>query len=165
MSPWGRSGAAQALEKQELERRGGDRRVRSRYRFLERRSGFDRREPEPPGSAGLVARSLARFRRSPRAFLFLLLTINLLNAADYASTLVALRLGFAEANPFMAELFAQGPGIAGLTKVSLVLLVTALLWALRRFKQAMLTALLVGAIMLGVFAYHLAGLGFWLAAT
>ncbi|MBI5440399.1 MAG: hypothetical protein HY900_04210 [Deltaproteobacteria bacterium] len=155
MAPWHRTSAAEKLEKQD--RRGGERRLESRYRFLERRSGFDRRALAEPRTRSLAS-LLAHLHRTPRSFLFLLLAVNLLNAADYACTLVALKAGVQEANPFMAALFAQGPAVAGFTKVALVGLVTGLLWTVRRFRNAILAALFMAAGLLGVFAYHLFGL-------
>lgn len=158
MVPRDDGSAVEPLDALGEERRRRDRRVSDRYRFLERRSGFDRRTSASGGRTGPFERLLFHFHRKPGSFLLLILAINLLNLADFGCTLLALKAGVQEANPFMAALFAQGPAVAGAAKIGLVLLVSGLLYVLKSFRSAIAASLLMGAGLLAVFVYHLGGL-------
>lgn len=134
-------------------RLGGERRRRRRYRFHDRRSGFDRRVSDT--HTGRVARLLVSLRDDPRRLRRLLAWINLLNAADFLLTLVALESGGREANPLLRPLFMVGPIWAAVFKLVIVLAATLIIWESRRYR----IALLAGLCMLVVFAvlmpYHL----------
>lgn len=161
-----RPNSANELEDELAERRYTERRARRRFRFLDKRTGFDRRSLADSGTAeGPVGRLLLLLRRNRTAFAILLFALNLLNVTDYACTLIALRSGIPEGNPFMAELFAQGNVSAGRAKIALVLLVSMLLWRFRTFRKALLTAVAMLAGFLAIFVYHAVGLAMVLGRT
>ena len=97
-----------------------------RLRYPERRTGFDRRS----GSGVLVW-----YRDRPAVIAVALGAIVALNLADYALTLRALDLGAAEANPIMAALLEQGSLPAGVFKMLTAVVVVAIIWRFRRYKN------------------------------
>lgn len=127
-------------------RQGGDRRRRRRYRFHDRRSGFDRRVNGV--KMGVFKRTLIALRDRPRALKRLLVAVNLLNVADFVLTLVALDSGGREANPLLRRLFVLSPLWAGIFKLVAVLAACLLVWQSRYYRKA----LIVGLGMLVVFA-------------
>jgi hypothetical protein len=141
-----------------LERRTADRRRERHFRFVERRTGFERRGSGEQGVGPRTSGTVASLRDSPVRFAALLVLLNLLNLADFGCTLLALQAGVAEANPFMAELFSQGPVAAGVTKSALVLLTSGLLWRLRTYRKTIRAALLLLVGMSAVLVYHVIGL-------
>ncbi|MDW7712262.1 MAG: DUF5658 family protein [Deferrisomatales bacterium] len=149
-----RENAARVVE----ERRRGERRTERGYRFVDRRSGFDRRTGTTAGRASPLGALVEALRAHPGRFALLLVGINTLNLADYLLTLVALANGVGEANPFMAGLFEQSSALAGFVKVALVGLVSALLWRVRTFRLSIVSAALMLGLLFGVFGFHLAGL-------
>ena len=97
--------------------RGPDRRVRrSRLRFPERRSGFDRRVGAGTGWRGLWEASMRQYRENKSTFLLVLATIIVFNYVDYLLTVRVLRAGGAELNPIMARLFEISPVVAATAK-------------------------------------------------
>ncbi len=142
------------------DRRRGDRRQRRvSLVWSERRSGFDRREPASAGRVSMAFESvLTGLRDSPATFRILLLTVNMLNLADFALTMNALAIGGGEANPIMRSLFDLNPAYAGLFKTFVVLAVSLVMWRFRRFRSALQVALMMLVVFMGVFFYHILGL-------
>jgi hypothetical protein len=138
-------------------RRGGDRRRRRRYRFHDRRSGFDRRVTGV--KMGVIKRTLYALRDRPRSLARLLAAINGLNLADFLLTLLALDSGGREGNPLLRPLLALSPLLAGLAKVVLVLGATLLIWMNRYYRKALLTALCILVLLACLMVYHLVLLG------
>lgn len=142
------------------EQRTGDRRC-SRWNFVlrERRTGFDRRCLT---DAGVVTQgfegALTGLRDRPRALWVVLAVVNTLNIADFVLTLNVLAAGGGEANPIMRSLFHLSPIWAGVFKLVAVLLATALVWRCRRFRSALVAALLMLAVFIAVLFYHMVGL-------
>lgn len=139
------------------ERRAGDRRRRGQHIFRDQRTGFDRRESERSG-AGILYCTLAGLRNQPRLLFWLLITVNALNIADFGLTLNALAHGYQEGNPIMGFLFEMNPALAGIFKILAVLLASVLVWQLKRYRKALLAAIVMLLIFAGVFAWHLYGL-------
>jgi hypothetical protein len=141
----------------ENERRRTDRRQR-RVSFVlhERRSGFDRREPG--GAGGGLACVLAGLRDRPGTLWVLLVTVNILNLADFFLTLNVLAAGGGEANPILRPLFEASPVYAGLFKFLTVFIVTLIVWRCRRFRRALEAALIMVGVFAVVFLYHILGL-------
>lgn len=122
-------------------------------RFPERRSGFDRRRTR----AYLLA-----LRDNPARLLGVLALLNLMNLADFLLTQYELALGtVAEGNPLMALAFGMGGSAALMTKVGGMLLITVVVWQLRRFMRILDLALAAMVFYAVVIAYHLVGLAFW----
>jgi hypothetical protein len=140
-------------------RRGGDRRRRRKYRFHDRRSGFDRRVNGV--RMGVLRRTLIALRDRPRALRLLLATVNVLNVTDFLLTLGALDSGGREANPVMRSLFALSPRWAGIFKVVAVLAASLLVWESRRYRKALIAGLCMLVVFAGLFVYHVFGVVFW----
>lgn len=117
----------------------GERRFRERraggpaLRFPERRTGFDRRSADG---------WLAWYRDRPQVVVAILAMIIVLNIADFGLTLRAIDLGAREANPVMSQLFDRGPAYAGAVKLLVALLVTGVMWQLRRYRQILAASLM-----------------------
>jgi hypothetical protein len=88
----------------------------------------------------------------------LLVTVNVLNIADFLLTLNVLKDGGGEANPIMRSLFSLGPFWAGLFKILAVLLTTLLVWRCRSYRLALAASLAMLAIFAAVALSHLFGL-------
>jgi len=132
---------------------------RASFVLRERRTGFDRRELAAVGLLGnLLERALAWLRDKPGTLATLLITVNLLNLADFALTMNALSAGGYEVNPVMRTLFASSPLAAGLVKVALIVVATVLVWRFRRFRRTLMAAVLILALFVAVFFYHIYGL-------
>jgi hypothetical protein len=127
-------------------RQGGDRRHRRKYRFHDRRSGFDRRVNGV--KMGVLKRTLYALRDRPRALVRVLAAVNVLNVADFLFTLLVLDSGGREGNPLLRPLLALSPLSAGIIKVVLVLAASLLIWINRYYRKALIT----GLCMLVVFA-------------
>lgn len=97
-------------------------------------------------------------RDSPAAVRVLLLTVNVLNLADFALTMNALAMGGGEANPIMRSLFDFNPVYAGIYKILVILAVSLVIWRFRRCRSALQIALALVVVFLGVFFYHILGL-------
>jgi hypothetical protein len=139
-------------------RQGGDRRRRRKYRFHDRRLGFDRRVNGV--KMGVLRRTLIALRDRPGALRMLLAVVNALNVADYALTLGALEAGGREANPVMRSLFALSPRWAGIFKVVAVLAASLLVWESRRYRKALIVGLCMLVVFAGLFVYHVFGVAF-----
>ncbi len=142
------------------ERRTGDRRCR-RWSFVlhERRTGFDRRSLAGSGVAvPFLDNALTGLRDRPRVLWLMLAAVNFLNLADFALTLNVLASGGGEANPIMRSLLSLNPVWAGTLKVGAVLLATAIIWRCRRFRSALLAAILIAVVFAAVLFYHIWGL-------
>ena len=139
--------------------RGRDRRQTSRFVFRERRSGFERRwtrRRTPFGDA--LDASLVYLRDHRRALVAVLALANLLSLLDLWLTSIALRLGVAEANPFMAYFFEASATQAAVVKCGLVVGASLGIWALRRYRPALMTALFFFAVYGAVVLYEIVGL-------
>ncbi len=101
---------------------------------------------------------VAGLRDRPGTLWVLLVTVNVLNVADFVLTLNALAAGGGEANPIMRPLFAASPVYAGLFKFVAILAVTLIVWQCRRFRRALEAALIMVGIFTVVFFYHIFGL-------
>ena len=134
-------------------RQGGDRRRRRRYRFHDRRSGFDRRVTGV--KMGALSRILFGLRDRPKALQRLLIAVNLLNIGDYGLTLIALESGGHEANPLLRPLFVLSPVWAGVFKLVAVLAATLLVWESRRYRKALIVGLGALVVFVGLLLYHM----------
>jgi hypothetical protein len=143
------------------ERREVDRRQnRVSLVWPERRSGFDRRGPAPNANRASVAFEgiLTGLRDRPAAVRVMLVAINMLNLADFVLTINVLSTGGGEANPIMRSLFALNPVYAGVFKIIAIVLISLVLWRFRRYRSALEIALVVLAVFMGVFFYHVLGM-------
>ncbi len=144
-------------------RRKRDRR-RRRFSFVlrERRSGFDRRVRENAGRVSAAYdHTLLAMRDRPRALFGLLVTVNVLNLADFFLTLRVLAEGGGEANPILRSLFAADPIYAGIFKLVVVLLTSWLAWRCRRFRSGLEAAIIMLAVFTAVICYHIFGMIFY----
>lgn len=132
-------------------RRGADRRQRTTFVLAERRSGFDRRQQ------GGFARAAMALRDSPATLLVLLAAANVMNVIDQLATTQALSAGFSEGNPVMAALISHDPRLAAVLKVLAILLVSAGIWRLRRYRLILQVAVLMFALFAGVLVLHVYG--------
>ena len=135
-------------------RQGGDRRRRRKYRFYDRRSGFDRRVSGV--KQGVLRRTLMALRDRPKALQLLLVGVNLLNLADFSVTLRVLESGGREANPILRPLLALSPLWAGIFKLVAVLAATMLVWENRRYRKALIVALCMVVAFSGLVMYDIA---------
>jgi len=139
--------------------RGRDRRRIRRFVLRERRTGFERRwtPRRTPFGVGLDA-SLVYLRDHRRALVAMLALANLLSLLDLWLTSIALRLGVAEANPFMRYFFEASATQAAVVKCGLVVGASLGIWALRRYRPALTTALFFLAVYGAVVLYEIVGL-------
>ncbi len=111
------------------------RNARVKFKYPERRTGFERRILRT-SYLSRVSISLANHRR---AFLNVLIAVNVLSVLDFLLTINLLNLGHIwEGNPFIASLIVFNPIVAFLYKTSLVLSVTLVFWRFRRYKSVIL---------------------------
>jgi hypothetical protein len=136
-----------------------DRRRSRRFVLRERRTGFERRwtPRRSPFGVGLDA-SLVYLRDHRRALVAMLALANLLSLLDLWLTSIALRLGVAEANPFMRYFFEASATQAAVVKCGLVVGASLGIWALRRYRPALTTALFFLAVYGAVVLYEIVGL-------
>ena len=105
---------------------------------------------------------LTGLRDRPATLRVILLTVNMLNLADFLLTVNVLAMGGGEANPIMRSLFELNPAYAGLFKIAAVLATSLVIWRLRRFRSALEVALVMLVVFMGVFFYHILGMVvFW----
>lgn len=132
-----------------------DRRVRRvSLRYPERRSGFERRQPDGgPVRVGYL-RMLRRYGAQPRAVGAVCWVIVVANAADLVLTLRALDGGAVELNPVMAGLIAASPVAAAVFKLAVAVLVAGGIWALRRYRRSLELSLVLLAVMTALLGYH-----------
>jgi hypothetical protein len=147
------SGPKGTKEVQVDRRQGGERRRRRKYRFHDRRSGFDRRVAGV--KLGVVRRALIALRDRPKALQLLLVGVNLLNLADFSVTLRVLDSGGREANPILRPLLALSPLWAGIFKLVAVLAASLLVWENRRYRKALIAALCMVLVFAGLVAYDI----------
>ena len=142
------------------DRRRADRRSRlPGFRYPERRLGFDRRTPPRGTWRGRYRAALLWYRRTPAALVAVLALILALNLADLVLTLRALDRGAVEVNPVMAQLFDAGTAPAAVFKMTVGVLIAAVIWALRRYRRILETSLIVVALLGALVGYHLAVAG------
>lgn len=122
------------------ERRRSQRREKRRYRFHDRRSGFDRRASET--SDRTLDRMLLGLDGSSFALVAVLVATNFLNVADLAFTVHLMGQGATEANPVMLSLFGLAPLTAGVVKIAALALVTIGFWRLRRYRTVLALSVL-----------------------
>ena len=139
--------------------RGSDRRRIRRFVVPERRSGFQRRwtPRRAPFGAALEA-SLVYVRDHRGALVAMLALANLLSLIDLWFTTIALRLGVAEANPFMRYFFEASVTQAEVVKCGLVVAASLGIWALRRYRVALMTAVFFPGVYGAVALYEIIGL-------
>lgn len=139
-----------------IERRVARRRRHRRYRFIERRHGFDRRKRYPV---------LGTMRDHPWIVVATILLINVLSLADGWFTAAELGLGIArEGNPVLAAANRQGPLVAIAVKLGAMAVVSTVIWHGRRRRSILALALVAVAVFGALVAYHagtLRGMG-WL---
>lgn len=129
-------------EQRTAERRAG----RARFRYPERRTGFDRRTS---GDA------IAWYRDHPPAVALALAAVLALNLADFLFTVRALDRGAVEVNPLMASLFAVDPALAGIVKLLLGFGVVLVIWYMRRYRRILQVSLIALGGFTLVLAYQL----------
>jgi len=136
------------------ERRTQQRRTSRRYRFIDRRHGFDRRK------RSLV---LGPMRDHPWILAVVIVLLNALSLADGLFTAVELGLGIAsEGNPVLLAAANHSPWLAVGIKVGAMALVSAIFWHLRRNRLVLglsLVALGGFAALVAFHVGHLTGLG------
>jgi hypothetical protein len=102
--------------------------------------------------------ALIRLRNDPRALVEVLLLANLLSVLDLMLTLILLRNGALEANPFMSYLFANGVAPAAAFKLGIIAAASLGIWQLRRRRPALATAIFFLVAYGAVVLYELFGL-------
>lgn len=136
------------------ERRMGKRRTRRRYRFIDRREGFDRRKRYPV---------LGTMRDHPWILVAVIVLMNVLSLVDGYFTAAELGLGIAsEGNPVLRAAADYSPWLAVAIKVGAMVLVSAIFWHLRRRRLVLGLSLVALAGFAALVAFHmgrLTGLG------
>ena len=144
------------------ERRQGERRQTRRvFRWLEKRTGFDKRRSDQTSFDRLVGwpRQYAlAMREKPRLLIKVLVLFNVYNLADYILTVNALAAGHSEMNPVMRSLFDLDPLAAGAFKISTGIAVTLLVWKFRQFRLILQFAFLSLIGYVGLIFYQLSGI-------
>ena len=96
-----------------------------------------------------------------RILFWLLVALWLLNVADLGLTSYGIWLGFAsESNSVMRYVLHQGTATAAVFKIGLITVGALVLWRLRRYRSALLAAMLLAGVFAAVVAYQ----AFWLAS-
>lgn len=138
------------------ERRYHKRRHHRRYRFIDRRMGFDRRKRHPV---------LGTMRDRTWLLALVLILLNVLSLADGAFTAAELNLGIArEGNPALVAAGEQHPLLAVALKLGGMAVATVGFWHGRRRRFILGLSIITIAFFAGLVAYHagtLVGLG-WL---
>lgn len=140
-----------------IERRIAQRRRQRRYRFIERRNGFDRRKRYPV---------LGTMRDHAWIVVLVILIINALSFIDGYFTAAELGLGIArEGNPILAGAAdTYGPLVAIAVKFGAMAVVSTVVWHGRKRRSMLALSLLAAMVFAALVAYHagtLRGLG-WL---
>jgi len=131
-------------------RSGIDRRGGFGYRFLDRRTAFDRRR------RSLI---LGTLRDSPWVLASVLIATNVMSLIDGLLTAAEVSNGLAtEANPVLAPLFASNPYAAVALKSGVVAVVTYIIWRSRRYRIVLSVSVVALAVFTAVVAYHLGAL-------
>jgi len=97
-------------------------------------------------------------RDNPRTLIEVLLLANLLSLLDLMLTLILLRNGALEANPFMGYLFANGVAQAAVVKLGIIAAASLGIWELRRRRPALKAAIFFLVAYGTVVLYELVGL-------
>ena len=127
-----------------------DRRQRRKFRFVDRRSGFDRRRDYPV--LGVV-------RDNDWIVLGILVLLNLLSLFDGLLTSAELAFGIAsEGNPVLGALHQASPWAAIAVKVGAILVVSVIIWRARRVRIILGLSLVSLAVFSALIAYHLGSL-------
>jgi len=136
------------------ERRAAHRRTRRRYRFVDRREGFDRRKRYPV---------LGTMRDHPWILALVIVLLNVLSLADGYFTAAELGLGIAsEGNPVLRAAAEYNPWLAVGIKIGAMALVSVIFWHLRRRRLVLGLSLVALAGFAALVAFHvgrLTGLG------
>ncbi len=136
--------------------RAADRRVkRTRSRWPERRTGFDRR----------CEYGISVLRDSSLLLLVMLGVLNILNMLDLRFTLLALDRGAVEVNPVMTFFFNIDSLSAVLFKITLVLAISLAVWWGRRYRRILEFAVLSTAVYAALIGYHILSLTFVLPSA
>jgi hypothetical protein len=148
------SSEPQASDWDGAERRTHQRRTRRRYRFVDRRQGFDRRKGYPV---------LGTMRDHPWILVAVIVLLNVLSLLDGYFTAAELGLGIAsEGNPVLRAAADYSPWLAVAIKVGAMALVSAIFWHLRRRRLVLGLSLVALAGFAALVAFHvgrLKGLG------
>jgi len=130
------------------------RRARRRYRFVDRREGFDRRKRYPV---------LGTMRDHPWILVTVIVLLNVLSLADGYFTAAELGLGIAtEGNPVLRAAADHNPWLAVAIKIGSMAIVSAIFWHLRRRRLVLGLSLVALAGFAALVAFHmgrLTGLG------
>ena len=138
--------------------RGPDRRSGRRFVFRDRRLGFERRAQQRGSLIPGLDSALLHLRDNPRTLIEVLLLANLLSLLDLMLTLILLRNGALEANPFMGYLFANGVAQAAVVKLGIIAAASLGIWQLRRRRPALTAAIFFLVAYGAVVLYELVGL-------
>lgn len=138
--------------------RGPDRRRSHRLVVHERRSGFERRTRHRAAWVVAFEAVLLYFRDHPASLITLLVIANVLSVLDLVLTLILLRMGVVEGNPFMRYLFEGSPAQAPIVKCGLVSAASLAIWTLRRNRAALEAALFLAGAYSVVVIYEIVGL-------
>jgi hypothetical protein len=96
-----------------------------------------------------------------RVLFWLLVALWLLNVADLTLTSYGIWLGFAsESNGVMRYFLHQGTVAAAVFKIGLITAGSLVLWRLRRYRSALMAAVLLAGVFAAVVTYQT----FWLAS-
>ena len=96
-----------------------------------------------------------------RVLFWLLVALWLLNVADLTLTSYGIWLGFAsESNGVMRYFLHQGTVTAAVFKIGLITAGALVLWRLRRYRSALIAAVLLAGVFAAVVSYQ----AFWLAS-
>jgi len=129
------------------ERRVAKRRTRRRYRFIDRRQGFDRRKRYPV---------LGTMRDHPWIVALVIVLLNVLSLVDGYFTAAELGLGIAtEGNPVLAAASAQHPLLAVAVKMGGMILASVGIWCGRRRRSILGLAIVAVGIFAALVAFHL----------
>jgi hypothetical protein len=140
------AGAQAPSEWDGVERRHHKRRYHRRYRFIDRRMGFDRRKRHPV---------LGTMRDHPWLLIFVLVLLNVLSLADGAFTAAELALGIArEGNPALVAAGEQHPLLAVALKLGGMAVATVGFWHGRRRRFILALSIVALAFFGGLVAYH-----------
>jgi hypothetical protein len=137
------------------QRSGRDRRTRRRFTHPERRSGFDRRAPAGGPVRVAYETSLRWLRGRDRIIFLMLALVTVLNLGDLLLTQRALVRGGVEVNPIMRFFFDIHPVWAAVVKASIGMIAVEVVWALRRFRAAIVLSVVTLLGMGTLFVYHL----------
>ena len=135
------------------------RRVTPFFVVGERRSGFARRGRRRSRLASELDTTLVYLRDHPATLAALLVLGNMLSLADLALTQVCLRLGAAEANPFMRPLLAGHPAYTPMVKIGVVMALSLVIYRFRRRRRIVGLAVYLVAFYCCLVAYELVGVG------